>query len=71
MLQTWRYRNLQIMLDKSHIPLCSTSLGIIIHRRSKNMGGNKWWSCMGSEPVVEPKIAGLHTKCAHVTRRTQ
>jgi len=26
---------------KSHIPMWSTRLGMIIHRRSKNMGGNK------------------------------
>jgi hypothetical protein len=67
MLQTWRHRNLQIMLEKSHIPVWSTGLGMIMQRRSKNVGGNKWWSCMGSEP----KMAGLHMKCAYVARRTR
>jgi hypothetical protein len=59
------------MLEKSHIPVWSAGLGMIIHRRSENMGGNMWWSCMGLEPEVEPKNAGLHTKCAYVTRRTR
>jgi hypothetical protein len=35
------------------------------------MRGNKRCSCMGTELHVEPKIAGLHTECAYVTRRTQ